>query len=728
MVVVLIIIMVGFVIGASLPVIINQFADRIARAKVIARYGENTKISKRDYNEARTDLTILQAIAADKYLQIAPPPTGNINFKTLLLGQMLFPDQRAPAISNVMKQSVLRSELQVSSEDIDDFFIQLNNTPPEFYWLLLSAEAKDAGCAVLPNQAAGLLRQIISYFGQGRSAGQLINSIEVQYRVTENQIYNTFADLLAITSYIDIVTTGEDITTGQIRALVGLNGEKIGAELVKIAVNRTSSQLPKVTDNELNKHFQKYKAFTEGELSDENPYGFGYKIPPTVELEYLIVKLEDVEKLIKKPSAEEMEEFYRLNSKQPPISYQEPKDPNDPESEKITKTRDYADVANSIRQTLVLGKSTKRANMIMNDAVDITEAKISTVDLTQSPLETYHEFAIDYAKAADQLRKKHNVSIYTGKTGRLSRSDLAGDPTLRRFLVNSQKGQGGQRLTIDKFAFAIKELGVTQLGRFDVAAPKLFQNIGPVKDDRGSMFALIRIIAVHHAAEPQDINLTYSRKLAVVDTTEQPDEIYVLKDSVTEDLKVVKGMEIAQAASEELLGLIEEKGWNDAIKAFNDAREQNEDSVIGTLQFSTQQDKTRSTLIDKKLVKLRTGDNPLLKSFERFRIADSMLTEKLYSMLPEGQTENLDIRKAFKFEPQTCYYVVKDINKQLATEDTYYQDKNRFALLLDINRSVSLTFVHLLPENLIKRNNFQFVTDEEEDENKEDGKKQDGES
>jgi hypothetical protein len=249
------------------------------------------------------------------------------------------------------------------------------------------------------------------------------------------------------------------------------------------------------------------------------------------------------------------------------------------------------------------------------------------------------------------------------------------------------------------------------------------------------MFALIRISAVHHAAEPLDINLTYSRKLAVVDTTEQPDEIYVLKDSVTEDLKVVKGMEIAQAASEELLGLIEEKGWNDAIKAFNDAREQNEDSVIGTLKLSTQQNKTRSTLIDKKLMKLRTGDNPLLKSFERFRVVDSMLTEKLYSMLPEGQTENLDIRKAFKFGPQTCYYVVKDINKQLAAEDTYYQDKNRFALLLDMNRSVSLTFVHLLPENLIKRNNFQFVNDKEEDdrktsddENKEDGKNQDGES
>ncbi len=725
MVVVLIIIMVGFVIGASLPVIINQFADRIARAKVIASYGDNIKISKSDYRQARTDLTILQAVAADKYLQIAPSPTGNINFKTLLLGQMLFPDQRAPAISNVLKQSVLRGELQVSSEDIDDFFIQLNNAPPEFYWLLLSAEAKDAGCAVLPNQAARLFRQIINYFGQGRSAGQLINSIEVQYRVTENQIYNTFADLLAIASYIDIVTTGEDITTGQIRALVGLNGEKIGAELVKIAVNRTSSQLPKVTDDELNKHFQKYKAFTEGEFSDENPYGFGYKIPPTVELEYLIVKLEDVEKLIKKPSAEEMEEFYRLNSKQPPISYQEPKDPNDPESEKITKTRDYAEVANSIRQTLVLGKSTKHANMIMNDAVDITEAKISTVDLTQSPLETYQEFAIDYAKAADQLREKHKVSIYTGKTGRLSRSDLAGDPTLRRFLVNSQKGQG-QRLTIDKFAFAIKELGVTQLGRFDVAAPKLFQNIGPVKDDRGSMFALVRIIAVHHAAEPQDINLTYSRKLAVVDTSEQPDEIYVLKDSVTEDLKVVKGMEIAQADSEELLGLIEEKGWNDAIKAFNDAREQNEDSVIGTLQFSTQQDKTRSTLIDKKLMELRTGDNPLLKSFERFRITDSMLTEKLYSMLSEGQTENLDIRKAFKFEPQTCYYVVKDINKQLATEDTYHQDKNRFALLLDMNRSVSLTFVHLLPENLIKRNKFEFVSDEETKQT--DSQNNDGES
>jgi hypothetical protein len=725
MVVVLIIIMVGFVIGASLPVIINQFADRIARAKAMAHYGDNIKISEKDYSEARTDLTILQAVLADKYLQIAPSPTGNINFKTMLLGQMLFPDQQAPAISNAMKQSLRRGELQVASSDIDNFFIQLNNAPPEFYWMLLSAEAKDAGCAVLPDQAAGLLRQIINYFGQGRSASQLINYIITQQRVTENQIYNTFANLLAITSYIDIVTTGEDITTGQVRALIGLSEEKTSAQFVKIAVNKTSSQLPEGTDDELNKHFQKYKTFTAGEFSDQNPYGFGYKLPPAVELEYLIVKLDDVEKLIDKPSEEETEEFYRLNSKQPPISYQELKDPNDPESERITKTRDYTEVVNSIRQNIVLKRSTKRANMIMNDAVEITEEKLSTVDLSQSPVDTYEEFAIDYSQAADELREKHKVTIYAGKTGRLSRTDLISDPALGRLVVESQGGQG---ITMDKIAFAIKELGVTQLGRFDVAAPKLFQNIGPVKNTTGSMFALVRIIAVHQATEPQDINLSYSRKFAVVDTTEQSDEVYNVKDSITEDLKVVKGMEIAKAASEELLALIEEKGWDDAIKAFNDAREENEDSVIGTLRLATQQGKTRSSLIDEKLMELRTSDNPIMQKFKHFRIAGTMLTEKLYSMLPEGETEMLDIRKAFKFEPQTSYYVVKDVNKQLATEDKYYQDKNRLALLLDMNRSVSLTFVHLLPENLIKRNNFEFVTDEEEDDGKtsDDERKEEG--
>ncbi len=361
----------------------------------------------------------------------------------------------------------------------------------------------------------------------------------------------------------------------------------------------------------------------------------------------------------------------------------------------------------------------------MNDAVEITEEKLSTVDLSQSPVDTYEEFAIDYSQAADELREKHKVTIYAGKTGRLSRSDLISDPALGRLVVESQGGQG---ITMDKIAFAIKELGVTQLGRFDVAVPKLFQNIGPVKNTTGSMFALVRIIAVHQATEPQDINLSYSRKFAVVDTTEQSDEVYNVKDSITEDLKVVKGMEIAKAASEELLALIEEKGWDDAIKAFNDAREENEDSVIGTLRLTTQQGKTRSSLIDEKLMELRTSDNPIMQKFKHFRIAGTMLTEKLYSMLPEGETEMLDIRKAFKFEPQTSYYVVKDVNKQLATEDKYYQDKNRLALLFDINRSVSLTFVHLLPENLIKRNNFEFVTDEEEDDGKtsDDEKKEEG--
>ena len=707
MVIVLVIIMVGFVIGASLPVIINQMANRLAAGKVIATYGDDGKITRVDYAQARTDLNILQQLYANEYLNIVPTPTRTPNYKTILIGQMLFPDQRAALISNAMKMSALRGELLVTADQIDDFFIQLNNTTPEIYWLLLNAEANNAGCTIAPSDAKIIVDQIIPYITQGRPASQLIRSLISEHRLTEEQIYNTFAKLIAIEKYVDMVTTSEDVTIDQVRALLARNMEKISAELIKIDANISSSRLTEPTDKKIDEYFQKYKAILPAEISAENPFGFGYKLPASVELEYLIVKTQDVEKLIEKPTNEELEEYYQYNSSL--FTYQEPTDPGDPESEKITKTRDYAQVMGQIQTKIIQERAARRANMIMNDAVEITEANLAGLDIEKPTSKTYAQHAVPFSQAAQNLKEKHNIDIYTGKTGRLSLTELTKDAVLGRLTVSNQNSQ---TIDLGKIAFAIEEIGQTKMGRFDIATPKMFQNIGPMKNAQDSMTALVRVVATYSEAEPENIDVSFSRKTAVIEKrTVTLNDDFNVKDEVIKDIKTVEAMEVAKASADKLLALINKKGWDDAIKAFNKTKKKEQNPV----RLSSQQNKSRSSLLDNKTVEASISGNPAAEMYKRARTEDTMLTEKLYSLLPNDKNEVDDLKKVFAFEPQKSYYIVKSIQKQSATEEEYYKNKNSFALLLDMNRSMSLAFTHLSPENLLKRTNLEIVKQQQDE-------------
>jgi len=404
-----------------------------------------------------------------------------------------------------------------------------------------------------------------------------------------------------------------------------------------------------------------------------------------------------------------LEVYFQYNTDQ--FTYQQPKDPNNPESEKITKTREYAEVMEHIRARLIQERASRRANLIMNDAVEITEAKLAALDTQKPTSETYKKIAVPFGEASLKLREKHNVDVFTGITGRLNRTELAKDPVLGSLSVKNQNSQG---IALEKIAFAVEELAETKLGRFDIATPKMFQNIGPVSNTQNTMVGIVRVVAVHTPTEPENIDTAFSNESPVIGIGDPNlNNMFNVKDEVIKDIKALKAMQIAKTAADELGALIEEKGWDDAIKVFNEAKKDEEDPVVGTVRLETQSNKTRISLFDKKLIAISTAGNPVAGRYKRFMIDNAMFTEKLVSFLPNGKNEAEDIRKIFALEPQKSYYIVKSIKKQPAAEDDYYKNKNSLALTLDVNRAMSLAFVHLSPENLLKRMNFEFVRQEE---------------
>ena len=84
-------------------------------------------------------------------------------------------------------------------------------------------------------------------------------------------------------------------------------GEKINAEFVKINASDFVAAQPEPPAEELDGQFEQYKSFSPSQITDQNPYGFGYKLPAMIAIEYLVLKLDDVRTLITEPTPNETE-------------------------------------------------------------------------------------------------------------------------------------------------------------------------------------------------------------------------------------------------------------------------------------------------------------------------------------------------------------------------------------------------------------------------------------
>jgi hypothetical protein len=67
------------------------------------------------------------------------------------------------------------------------------------------------------------------------------------------------------------------------------------------------------------------------------------------------------------------------------------------------------------------------------------------------------------------------------------------------------------------------------------------------------------------------------------------------------------------------------------------------------------------------------------------------------------------------FEPQTAYYVVKEVVRQPATIADYLDNKAQTALQLSVTESAGLALVHFGAENILERMTYEPKQQDEAD-------------
>jgi len=447
----------------------------------------------------------------------------------------------------------------------------------DIYWLLLRNEAQLAGVRV-PNEDSGKqLARVMPQLFNGATYSQVVGSIVKRQGIPEKQILATFSKLLAVLQYAQMICVSEDITSSQIMHNASWENETIDVEFVKFDSAVFAETQDEPTHQEVSAHFDKYKKFLPGAVSDQNPYGFGYKLPDRVRLEYIAVRLDDISKVVTAPTQQEAEEYYQKRREQFTVSV--PSDTNDPNSPLIEQTRSYAEVAGIISNQLLQNKINSRAERILQEARTHTEAGLQDTDteLENFSAEQFRQMVGDYETAAKQLSSKYEIKVYTGQTGLLSAADIQTD---KHLAVLYLKGYEFNPVGLAQIVFAVDELQASELGPFDAPKPRLYENIGPLRDitgqitgqTTGQIMVVVRLLEAEKASGPESIDQTFSKSSFKFDEDQQQptQDIYSVREKVVEDLKRLAAMDTAKSKAEEFITLAAEDGWEAATEKFNE--------------------------------------------------------------------------------------------------------------------------------------------------------------
>ncbi|KPL23116.1 MAG: hypothetical protein AMJ75_06710 [Phycisphaerae bacterium SM1_79] len=402
MAVVVIIIMIGFIGGSALPSLLRRGQGL---HKPVAYFGQDGKMSRYELNVAEAELKLLATLQADELLRWQ-------DLHGVLLGELLFSEQRtSPALIDQVKRAIAQNQYRISYKQIDDLYRR--QVPPKVYWLLLQAEAQRAGIRVPKENAGELLGRAIPRLFNGQTYARIIGSIVKRRGIPEEQILTTLAKLLAVLQYSHTVCSNQDVTARQIMQEASLEQEGIDVDLVKFDSDVFAKTQEQPIEEQMAEHFDRYKKFPAGFVGEENPYGFGYKLPDRVQLEYIAVRLDDIRGIVTPPTRDEMVDYYN-KQKERLFTEQISSDPNDPNAPSMKVTKGYAEVADAISRQLLRQKVSTTADRIIQEAKTLTEAFLEDTEIEPASLtgEQLKAMAGDYETVAEQLIARHTTLLF----------------------------------------------------------------------------------------------------------------------------------------------------------------------------------------------------------------------------------------------------------------------------------------------------------------------------
>ena len=720
------VVVIALMIVFTIEPLMNYFSSlRSGGNKSIATYGNGKKISREDIEAANQQIEVLKAVGADTILRPQDPRTSSTqDLRIILLGELIFPEHTS-AVETIsrIRQLVNIEGYAVSDKLINEIYAK--QYPASIYWILLNREAHEVGIKTPADQTKQQLQQLLPRINRGIEYERIIAAIEKQHRVSESQIIEAFSNLTTIIEYCRTVCATENRTMQQVLGQTNRREETIDVNYVLMDVDTFVDESFKPGADKVAGQFEKYKGNFAGDVSEDNPYGFGYKRPERAVLEYIAVRLDEVAATVSQLTQQETEEYYQQHLQM--FTQMVPSNPNDPNSESVPKTRSYAEVASLISKQLYRQRVDSKAERILADAKSITEAGLSGIEIEQSKLtdEQFKKAAVDYEKVAAELTEKHKVKVYAGRTGLLSASDIQGDRNLGALYAG---GSGVTEMPLVRIVFAVEQLKTSELGSMDVKVPRLYENIGPLKDARevagdyaGKNMMLVRVVAAEKAVEPKSVSDRIDRHGVRFNRSGSASEdSNTISEIVVEDLRRLAAMDKIRSKAQEFVAMAAKDGWDSAIGKFSDlyGKSKSDANTVSRDEKPFKMNKRsglrRVSNLDVADIMTRSEGNPMARMLVSRTKREGMLMDKLCALVPADSNTLPKPGVIVEFKPGMSYYCLENVTINRLYQETFDMTKAAEVVRDEFTDAQSLAFIHYNPKNIVKRMNYVQLQDRQE--------------
>ena len=252
---------------------------------------------------------------------------------------------------------------------------------------------------------------------------------------------------------------------------------------------------------------------------------------------------------------------------------------------------------------------------------------------------------------------------------------------------------------------------------------------------------VVRVIDAQKASEPESIDQTFSASTlkleqddpnATSEEDSQADDVFSVKEKVTEDLKRLAAMDVTKKKAEELIALVVNDGWESSIDKFNelygDEGEPNESADPNTIERSdgpfrlenhTGLRRISQQTIDRLAV--QSEGNPgmplLVNEAQQWLSVNEarkvrQFIDQLYMLVPQDSNSIENVPEPMEFKPGMSYYCLKDVSVGRVYREDYEQVKPIQVFKEEHIQFQSLAAVHFNPENILKRVNFRRSREE----------------
>ena len=232
----------------------------------------------------------------------------------------------------------------------------------------------------------------------------------------------------------------ENVTTSQIRHMASRESRDRWTPSTCSSRPRAFADKQQTPSEEaVSEQFNQYKDNVPGDVSEANPFGFGYRLPDRVQFDYIALKLSDVAAIVKQPTEEDAEQYYQQNRDRQ-FTEKVPSDPNDPNSPQVDKVKSYVEVADDDHEPVDGGRgsSPRRSRSSRRPGTwptpNLPEAAPTARSRRSS---SERKKAGDYAKIAQISTSTYSIPLYSGRTGLLSAVNIRSDKVLRRMYLTT---------------------------------------------------------------------------------------------------------------------------------------------------------------------------------------------------------------------------------------------------------------------------------------------------